>query len=274
MKHDNFLLRTHSFANSYFFAFRQYLAFSRAGYKEKPTTPETLENWLQRFSPQSRINFSRVIDTYCARKRMPFLSSASFQLHVSTLVILEELELQRWISPSPKMLRCIDAGCQGFARAPALFDYLLHHKHTLRLTGIEVDAFPLLSNLHSRYDIGRYFSQLLPGARYVATDFFQWQDSFDLLFGFFPFVSLEPTLAWGIPKNFGNADLWLQSIVKNTTTNGVILIAHQGDWEEEIFDRARKNLAAKSLALVNRKKITKLYPHYPYPVHASVYCKR
>jgi hypothetical protein len=103
---------------------------------------------------------------------------------------------------------------------------------------------------------------------YQQGNFFHFLEPSQVIFAFYPFVSTHPALAWGLPEDFGNASRWADSLATNMQKDGIALVVHQGKWEEEEFDQARK---AYPLELVARKDVTCPFYPLPHPACASLY---
>jgi len=237
----------HSFRNELGFWARRKIRFSRGGYSE--------QNQAQ--LPSEAMGLAK---KYALEPSFPHLSQDSILKNLSTLLWLEEMGINR-ISDS-----ILEVGCQDFSRLPALRAYFSpNHPHIL---GIELDAYPILQGFHSRKDKAEYFCSLAPKSEYRCQDFFTFREPHSLVLSFYPFVSLHPALAWGLPSRYGDATQWVQAFERNLKPKGFLFVVHQGKWEEDCFDEVRRGAR---LELVNRKVLsTELYP-LPHPPHGSLY---
>lgn len=237
----------HSFRNELALWARQKIRFSRAGYSEKSQPNLAYEALL-------------LARKYALEPLLPLLSQDTILKNLSTLLWLEEMGINR-ISES-----VLEVGCQDFSRLPALRAYFSpNHPQIL---GIELDAYPLLQDFHSRKDKADYFCSLATKSEYRCQDFFTFREPHSLVLSFYPFVSLHPALAWGLPSRYGDAGQWLQSFERNLKPKGFLFVVHQGKWEEDCFDEVRRGAR---LELVERKVLsTELYS-LPHPPHGSLY---
>jgi hypothetical protein len=242
-----------SVRNRLFWKLREKIRFRRSGYAESAPDFYTLQ-------PEAR--------QLAAAYNLPAaLSPEVIEKNCATLFILEKM-LGDLPLPSGR-ISALEVGCQDFARLPALQAYLAKRKIMAEITGIEVDAFPLLDNLHSRADKAAYYIGVTKGsAKFVPADFFRWSQAAHLTFSFYPFVSANPALAWGLPKEFGDPKPWVNSFVRNLQPGGLLLIVHQGPWEEEDFDEAR---LGSPLTLLKRENADCPFYPLPHPACASVY---
>lgn len=233
----------HSKQNRIFWKLRNALQFKRGGYREVGESKAAdSENLLA--------------EKYSLRSSS--LSKEVWQKNLATLWGLEQFPLP--LQP----LTILEPGCQDFSRLPALRAFF----PASQIMGVEVDAFPILHNLHSRWDKAHYYISLTNNARYFAQDFFAWNKPADLILSFYPFVSEHPTLAWGLPVDFADGKKWAEAYVKNLNPNGHLLVVHQGKWEEDIFDENRKGLP---LAIVKRTVLDCPFYPLPHPAHATLY---
>lgn len=266
-KHEEFALnpweKLRSRLNGIFLTSRQGLAFSRAGYREM-TTEAAVALWKGHLDPLAQRAVADIEREFATAAWREFANLESYRKNLATLWILQTM----FSGTGPVNVRvAIDAGTQDFARAPALTAFLRRTSPFARLTGIELDAYPPLMNGHSRFDIARHFCQHVEGARYVAGNFFEWKDPADFASCFYPFVSPHPALAWGLPKHFGDARAWAETLVRVLRPGAFALVVHQGDWEEAEFDEARAAFA-RELALQKREELR--CPFYPARFTAQV----
>lgn len=272
MNSPNLWQRGHSWLNGVLLQGRNYFAFTRGGYCEAPTDVTQFQQWLKSLPSPHRQELQALHERIDFADWFRHFNLETIKLNYTTWQILDAM-LADYPLAKRRDCHAIDAGCQSFRRLPAMHKCLAPTCDFLHFKGIELDAFPLLDNFHSRYDVARYYCQHHPGSRYIAADFFLWsgQTNVDIAFCFYPFVSMEPSLAWGIPAQFGNAEKWVSTLQRCLVKDGVTLVVHQGDWEEKLFYSAiQKN---KSFDRINQKTLHLLPELYPYPVHVSLYRK-
>ncbi len=234
--------------NQLFWQLRSKLRFQRPGYAEKSGDYAV---------PIMAAKFAKQLRPFADK-----LAPRALEKNLHTLWMLETMGVK------PTVLQILEPGCQDFSRLPALATFFSQAE----ITGLEIDPYPILSDLHSRADKAAYYQSLLPArtAHYQAGDFFHWQGGYDLLLCFYPFVSLYPALAWGLPARYGSAASWIESILRTLKVGGEALLVHQGPWEEESFDEARAALEPP-LRLLRREVLTCPFYAHPYPVCASLY---
>lgn len=241
----------HSQRNRLFWRLRLAVAFRRRGYLEEGGEGAVL--------PAAAASLEK---KYALRPLRRRLTRDVYLKNLATLHSLERL-LPQPISPAT----VLEPGCQDFARLPALSAFF----PKALITGVEIDPYPVLRGFHSRFDKAEYYRSLGadPGRHhYRAGDFFRWHEPADLVIAFYPFVSANPALAWGLPKEFGRPEPWIASFRRNLKPGGTLVVVHQGEWEQEAFDEARRG---KTLELVKREDLTCPFYPLPYPACGSVY---
>ena len=201
----------------------------------------------------------------------PYLSADVYRKNLWTLSLLD-LVLAPHTEKAKSVQEILEPACQDFSRLPALHCFFRNSESSARISGLELDPFPILHDFHSRWDKAKYYLSCVdPLSRYLEEDFFSWQESCDLICCFYPFVSRHPALAWGLPASFGNPEPWVRGFVQNLRPDGLLLVVHQGGWEEEEFDAAR---AGYPLELLQRESFSASFYPLPFPACASVYLRR
>lgn len=266
-----FVDRLHSRVNDVRLRTRTRIAFSRNSYQEEGVSATEWYTWLSQF-PQPTQSLVQKLETQY--KMLPWrqrLNLASYTKNLATLWILEQVLDHR----IPTAAQALEVGSQDFVRAPAISAFLEAQEINAQLTGLEIDAFPILRNLHSRFDLAQYYMRWLPQASFVADDFFEWDEACDLIFAFYPFVSPHPSLAWGLPKEFGDANRWVAGLEKTLSPGGHALVVHQGPWEQEEFDQALRLAIRRgaNLERIHQQDVNCPFYPLPYPAIASLYRK-
>lgn len=247
----------HSRSNRFFFRLRTALKFRRCGYREAGTGDLMLNGAALRLERQ-----------YGMARFRPHLQEIIYRKNLSTLAWLENLG--PFIGELPAEPEVLEAGTQDFSRLPAIRRFLEENARVPRVTGLELDPYPILVDLHSRADRAEYYLKVggASGDCYEGGDFFEWQAQADCVLSFYPFVSTNPALAWGLPAEFGNGRKWAESFARVLRPGGLLLVVHQGDWEEEEFDKVRTGLPLQLLA--RDKANAEIYP-LPHPACMSIY---
>jgi hypothetical protein len=243
--------------NQIFWRLRSHLRFRRGGYKE--TGAGELDLSPKELAIERAFNFSPYRN---------YLSANNYRKNLWTLWLMERT-LAPHLRSGHLPVEILEPGCQDFSRLFALRAFFRKQGTHPRITGLELDPFPVLHDFHSRWDKAKYYLNCEVSAdRYLHFNFFDWFEYADLICCFYPFVSTHPALAWGIPATFGNPKPWIESFTRNLRPGGLLLVVHQGDWEEEDFDAAR---AGFPLRLLQRETLESGFYPLPYPACVSVY---
>lgn len=250
-----------SWTNELFFRCRSFLKFRRPHYRETgailPLTNYEME----------------LTERYEMRQWRLRLSPLQFQRNLATLWILSSFKSWEKIIKLSAM-DVLEVGCQDFSRLPALKSFFKHWGVQAKITGIEVDAYPILSDFHSRWDRAQYYRQLLGSEDdYVVADFFKYQKTAQGIFCFFPFVSEHPALRWGLPARFADGQKWLQGFLKCLAPDGFLFVVHQGEGEQEVFDQVRAPFL-QDLVLVERYSLSCPFLPPKIPSFVSLYVRR
>jgi hypothetical protein len=249
-----------SILNFFFWRVRSAIGFKRPGYREFLAEPPVFSD------EAARINSKYAMDP--VRQKLSAFTGAR---NLSTLWYLEKmLGDHAW----PDEIHLVEPGCQEFARLPAWRAFFSQQTSIGRITGIEIDPFPILQDLHSRWDRAQYYISLANDkTTYEAADFFKWNGKANVIFCFYPFVSVNPALAWGLPAKFASAEKWIESFERVLEPEGTLLVVHQGPWEEADFDEARKSLNSP---LILKKRAVLECPFFKtaHPMCVSVYTKK
>ena len=112
----------------------------------------------------------------------------------------------------------------------------------VHLDGIEIDAFRVYLDLHTRWDYAQYYIKNLQNTRYIPKDFLEHNEKYDYIIWFFPFVTEFPLQEWGLPlSKFKPAEM-LGHAYESLNYGGKILIVNQDEKEYAIQENLLKNL--------------------------------
>jgi hypothetical protein len=276
-----------SLRNELFLNLRSKLRFSRGGYCEVGTEDEE-DTMIER----------ELVRLYSFAAFKKGLSSLQWKRNLATLWLLNNFArwpevFARWPDVALEgRAHFLEVGCQDFSRLPALKYFFKIQNRDVPIHGLEVDPFPVLSDLHSRWDRAQYYISLLgrepqnqseyrSGCKsggtqvrdqFFAGDFFTWSQKTKGLICFFPFVSAGPALSWGLPERFGEPQKWLEGIERCLEDQGFLFVVHQGLEEERIFDEARFQRAS-FLKLLERHELNCPFWLPKKPSCASLYVR-
>ena len=110
------------------------------------------------------------------------------------------------------------------------------------LDGIEIDAFRVYSDFHTRWDYAHFYIKNLSNTRYIAKDFMKHNEKYDYIIWFFPFVTEFPLQEWGLPlSKFKPAEM-LKHAYESLNYGGKMLIVNQDEKEYAIQEDLLKDL--------------------------------
>jgi hypothetical protein len=158
--------------------------------------------------------------------------------YLETLTYLEHLDRLVGSMPWPEAdsdgrFAWLDVGAKNWLYVEALTRFARQRCDTFELVGIELDAYRVYEDLHSRYDYARHFIQAIPEARYEVADVCTHWRRYQVITHFLPFVLSDPLLAWGLPlQEFKPVEI-LRHLLEILEPDGYLLIVNQGEAEVE-----------------------------------------
>ena len=137
----------------------------------------------------------------------------------------------------PETVRSLDVGSKNFAYIRGLYHFFRNAGGTIRqveLTGIEIDAYQIYSNLHSRYDYALHHTRNLDRCRFIPGDVLEHQERYDVITWFLPFVTKYPLRKWGLPGSMFKPIDQLKHVYSLLNEGGILLIANKEEKEGDI----------------------------------------
>ncbi len=251
-----------SVRNELFLKMRSKLRFSRRGYGEVGTEGEE-DTILER----------DLVRQYSFAVLKKNLNPLQWKRNLATLWLLNTFAKWPEVSLDGRA-PFLEVGCQDFSRLPALKFFFKSQIAEVAFHGLELDPFPVLSDLHSRWDRAHYYISLGTQTQdqFFAGDFFTWSQKTKGLICFFPFVTAAPAVSWGLPERCGDVQKWVAGIERCLDDGGFLFVVHQGREEEKIFDKARLQ-QTPFLKLLERHELS--CPFWPpkKPSCASLYVR-
>ena len=221
------MISIRSARNAFFFRLRQRSA-GRGPFVERNEPKDSLRD-----HPAS----DRIRDLEGRYDLAPLKARSRLRTYLENLYLLDLLEAAHrgWTGNYGEAAIGIDAGCKNFFYAFGLFRFLerfrIHGTRKITLTGYEIDAYRVYTDLRSRADHARGYASFLPGTRFVAGDFLDAPGPADLVTALFPFVTKTPHLAWGLPLDRLHPLAFFAHALKILTPGGVLVTAAQGEKE-------------------------------------------
>jgi len=132
----------------------------------------------------------------------------------------------------------LDIGCKNWCYVRGQYTFFQKYCKNLELKGIEIDAYRLYMNLFSRYETAKFYKRDLKNTRYIPKDFMKYDEKFDYITWFLPFVREYPHMRWGLPLNLFRPEEMLWHAYFSLKTGGKMFIVNQSEMEYNI----QKNL--------------------------------
>ncbi|OGI02173.1 MAG: hypothetical protein A2Y25_04860 [Candidatus Melainabacteria bacterium GWF2_37_15] len=141
--------------------------------------------------------------------------------------------LQNLINVEKNNIKILDIGAKNWYYVKELYNFFKFNnfEKEIWLDGIEIDAFRVYIDLHTRYDHAMYYSKDLKNCRYIAGDFLKHNEKYDYITWFYPFVTENPLLEWGLPLSTFRPLEMLQHAVASLKPGGIIIIKNQDEKE-------------------------------------------
>lgn len=137
----------------------------------------------------------------------------------------------------PDPLAAADIGVSHWFYVQALWSLLSHWRadqpRRVELTGWEVDAWVLHSDLRARYDHALAHLAARPGVRFVPGAFTRAPERFGCVTLLFPFVFPRDHERWRLPRPLFDPERLLTDAWESLATGGTLVVVNQGAAEAE-----------------------------------------
>lgn len=162
------------------------------------------------------------------------------------------------LHPERQTGRVLDIGSKNFYYASALYFWSRQSLGEHELTGLEIDPYRTYINFYKRGDYARYYVSLLRAPQisarnvfYRQGDWLKWnfQERYDLITSFFPFITPRLHEDWGIPRQSFDPETYYRKIFSQTRD---ALFFHQGDLEMEISLRLMEEIGGGEVLFYDR----------------------
>lgn len=205
------------------FYIRKKTKFSRKIYHEQE---ECLENLFEGVLKQRENDLKK-------KYSFEYMTGMTEQNYRENLYMLDILDKYFNIAPEEK-IDAMDIGCKNWNYVRGQYTFFQKFCKTLYLKGIEIDAYRLYWNLFSRYEVAKFYKRGLKFARYIPKDFLLYDNKFDYLTWFLPFVREYPHLMWGLPLEYFNPKKMLWHAYFSLKRGGKMFIVNQSEIEYQI----------------------------------------
>ncbi len=165
--------------------------------------------------------------------------------YLENLAIIELLESVFDLdTETKKESKILDIGSKNWFYASGEWHFFKYNEQEkeIFLDGVEIDAFRVYSDFHTRYDYAQFYIKNLKNTRYIAKDFLKHNEKYDFIIWFFPFVTEFPLLEWGLPLSVYKPGEMLNHAYNCLNSGGKILIINQDENEYKIQENLIKNV--------------------------------
>jgi|GEM_PF-3313547 len=199
------------------FYVRACLKISRRDYVEKPV----------RFLPGLTAQQQNVIETLNAHYHAYFEQRLNYLNSLENYHLLHLLHVHRAYLPSTAACM-VDVGSRNFVYLP-VFMHLFSPKE---IHGVEIDAYPLMTDGHTRFSQATYYLSFYASSFYHVCDFLRFRHtrpgSCDVISMFYPFVSPRPFLSWSLPKSAYHPENFFKHAHQLLVPGGALMMINQG----------------------------------------------
>jgi len=224
-----------AFYNDIDFFFRQNIRPKRK-YKGKN---EPKEDLFTHFTGEKKQTAEEKEKFYLEKYKLHQLKeNSTCRNYLENLAVIELLENFLCDKEEKKPLRVLDIGSKNWFYASGEWCFFKHNSQNgdVFLDGIEIDAFRLYSDFHTRYDYAHFYIKNLENTRYIAKDFLKHNEKYDFIIWFFPFVTKYPLLEWGLPLSKFKPSEMLRHAYESLNQGGKLLIVNQDENEYAIHE--------------------------------------
>lgn len=214
------LLVLESLVNLPFFHLRNALKLTRRNYSQTPCRD------LQMDSQETLKRIKALKSRYDVAFEKHLAQSDAFE-NYHVLDVLTQAREVLGFEPKPGLILA-DAGCKNFYYARALAAFF---KPAL-LTGIEVDAYKLYRDFHTRFSYAEFYLRDLTECRYRAMDFLKFQEPLDGLTMLLPFVTPYPLVKWTLPLSLFKPKPFFAHAFALVKPGGWLFMMNQSEDEE------------------------------------------
>ena len=214
------------------FYIRKKMKFSRKGYFEEA---EDLSNIYGDELKQRENDLHK-------KYGFEYFKEMTEQNYRENLYMLDVLDKYFKINPKEK-IEALDIGCKNWNYVKGQYTFFKKYCENLSLKGIEIDAYRLYWNFYSRYEVAKFYKRGLKNTRYIPKDFMNYDEKFDYLTWFLPFVREYPHMRWGLPLEYFNPKKMLWHAYFSLKTGGKLFIVNQSEIEYNIQKNLLKECA-------------------------------
>jgi hypothetical protein len=233
-----------NFYNSIDFFLRQKIKLKRKYIGKN----EPKNNLFPDFSEEKRQIAEEKEKFYLEKYNLNYLKNNSTQRNylenLATIELLEKVMDNEGFLTSESTIKILDIGSKNWFYAAGEWSFFKSNiNKEIYLDGIEIDAFRVYSDFHTRWDYANFYIKNLKNTRYIAGDFLKHNEKYDYILWFFPFVTEFPLQEWGLPLSKFKPLEMLRHAYGCLNSDGKILIVNQDEKEYQIQEGLIKELS-------------------------------
>lgn len=196
---------------------------------------EPKENLFEHFSAEKRQLAEEKERFFLEKYNLYYLKeNSTCYNYLENLAVIELLEECLGEADCQSSLKILDIGSKNWFYASGQWYFFKTLNRKIMLDGIEIDAFRVYLDFHTRYDYAQYYIKNLPGALYIHGDFLKHNEKYDYIIWFFPFVTEFPLQEWGLPLSKFKPTEMLRHAYNSLNFGGKMLIVNQDEKEYTI----------------------------------------
>ncbi len=181
-----------SWTNTLLFNIHNRLRLSRKNYHE------TACQQLDFLSPEQILQIDHLKNKYTVNFENEFNQIHSLENYFILFLLDEIFSAGKINLQTISCETLLDIGSKNFCYVAALF----HAFHPEMITGVEIDAYRLYQDFHTRYSYAHYYCSLYANTQYRVMNILDHNEPSAIITCFYPYVSKDPLIAGGLSKKF------------------------------------------------------------------------
>lgn len=213
------------------FRLRNLFKLSKKAYNPSNEPKEGLfDNFKDQIKPAALKKEIEYLEKYRLQK---LKENSTRRIYLENLNMIELLETYVNIKNNINQLEILDIGSKNWFYVEGKYNFFKYNNQekNIFMTGIEIDAHRLYTDFYSRQDYALYYIKNLENCKYIAGDVMRHKGQYDFITWFFPFVTSEPLLNWGLPLKFYKPEKMLDHVFSLLKPDGTLIILNQGKEE-------------------------------------------
>ena len=228
---------------------------------------QSKKDMFSEFSEEEQKRLYKKVEDYSETYDLDWIQRNSnrriYRQNLYYLALLETVFENAGVKSLPETLSIADVGISDWFYVQVIYSFCkkwkAENERKILLEGFEVDAYRVYSDFYSRMDYALAYSSNLKNVKYFPEAFKSSEESYDLVFMFFPFIFSREHLQWGLPLKIYDPALLLSEARKSLKPGGYLLIVNQGEEEAEVQAKLLQNLGLN--VIYHQKFDSDFYPY-------------